>query len=113
MAEKLYVCVIVGYGPAGITAAIYAARKKLSVLLIGEHPGGEIATSGDIENWPGDGETDGLKLADKFVDHLKLHKEDVTVEQEIIKKVEKKDGSFTVTTAGGKTHQGKTVIYTA
>ena len=55
--EKLYDVAIVGYGPAGVTAGIYAARKKLAVVLIGEIPGGEVASSGEIENWPGDGET--------------------------------------------------------
>ncbi|MEO6077226.1 MAG: FAD-dependent oxidoreductase, partial [Candidatus Andersenbacteria bacterium] len=65
-----YDVLIVGYGPAGITAAIYAARKKLSVVLIGDLPGGEVRNSGDIENWPGDRTTDGNELAEKMIAHL-------------------------------------------
>lgn len=109
----IYDVLIVGYGPAGITAAIYAARKKLSVLLVGQAPGGEIANSGEIENWPGDGQTDGLKLADKFVQHLQLHTDQVTVRQTLINKITKTtDGTFTAETPEGLFH-GKTVIYTA
>ncbi len=109
----MYDIVIVGYGPAGITAALYAARKKLSVLLIGQAPGGEIATSGEIENWPGDGQTDGLRLSDKFVQHLQLHTDQVAVQQTLVKKIRRApDSTFMVETDEG-TVQGKTVIYAA
>lgn len=109
----MYDIVIVGYGPAGITAAIYAARKKLSVLLVGQAPGGEIANSGEIENWPGDGQTDGLKLTDKFVQHLQLHTDQVTIRQALVKKISRQpDATFTVETNEG-IERGKTVIYTA
>lgn len=109
----IYDIVIVGYGPAGITAAIYAARKKLTVLLVGQAPGGEVANSGEIENWPGDGQTDGLKLTDKFVQHLQSHTDQVTVQQTLVKKIRREPaGGFTVETDEGVV-QGKTVIYTA
>lgn len=109
----MYDIVIVGYGPAGITAAIYAARKKLLILLMGQAPGGEIATSGEIDNWPGDGQTDGLKLADKFVQHLQLHTDQVTVQQALVKKIHREtDRTFTVETDDGVV-RGKTVIYAA
>lgn len=109
----LYDVAIVGYGPAGITAAIYAARKKLSVILIGELPGGEVRNSGDIENWPGDGETNGIVLADKLLEHLKLHTEDVTIIQDKVTRITKdSDNSLTLTT-GKDRYRGKTVIYTA
>jgi thioredoxin reductase len=60
--SETYDIAIIGYGPAGITAGIYAARKKLKVVLFGDLPGGEVRNSGDIENWPGDGETDECTL---------------------------------------------------
>lgn len=104
--------IIVGYGPAGVTAAIYAARKQLKVLLIGDLPGGEVRNSGPIENWPGDGETDGNSLADKLIKHLDLHKEEVEVIADKVKKISKNsDGVFEVETEAGKTEQGKTVVY--
>lgn len=104
---------IIGYGPAGITAAIYAARKKLSVVLLGTLPGGEIKNSGEIENWPGDGHTDGITLADKFVKHLDLHKDDVTVTEEPVSKITKdEDGHFGLAT-DKQTYRSRAVIYAA
>ncbi len=111
--DMVYDVAVVGYGPAGVTAAIYAARKKLKVFLIGELPGGEVVNSGDIENWPGDGETDGLKLSKKMIDHLNLHKDDVTVELGLVEKVTKVDKLFTLQLKDGKVVTAKTVIYAA
>ncbi|MEX0649984.1 MAG: FAD-dependent oxidoreductase [Candidatus Andersenbacteria bacterium] len=108
-----YDVAIVGYGPAGITAGIYAARKQLRIILIGDLPGGEIQNSGDIENWPGDGHTDGLTLGEKFVQHLNAHKDAVEIVTNKILTVTKDDSLFTLTTESQKTYQAKTVIYTA
>ncbi|HSX24724.1 MAG TPA: FAD-dependent oxidoreductase [Candidatus Andersenbacteria bacterium] len=102
---------IVGYGPAGITAAIYAARKKLSVVLIGDLPGGEVRNSGDIENWPGDRATDGNTLADKLIAHLNDHTEDVTIVQDKVTNITKTGTLFTTTTESGKEFTSLTVIY--
>src|SRR3989344_6086578 len=100
--------VIVGYGPAGITAALYAARKQLSVAMIGEVPGGEVRNSGDIENWIGDRKTDGNTLADKMIEHIKDHSDMVTT---VLGKVTivTKDGELFVTrTEDGKEYKSKT-----
>jgi thioredoxin-disulfide reductase len=103
---------IVGYGPAAITAAIYAARKRLKVLLIGTLPGGEVVNSGVIENWPGGGETDGLTLSEQLVSHLKLHQDMVTIVEDTVEKISKEnDGLFQVKAQSG-VFTGKTVIYT-
>lgn len=111
--KDIFDVAIVGYGPAGITAAIYAARKKLKVVLIGTEPGGEITNSGEIENWPGDGHSDGVALSKKFVDHLALHKDDVTVHEKKIVKITKEGAVFQLQTDDSQTIQGKTVIYAA
>jgi len=109
----MYDVIVVGYGPAGITAAIYAARKKLRVALIGDLPGGEVRNSGEIENWPGDGETDGNSLADKLVSHLKLHTEDVEIVTDKVREIAKEGGNWSATTEDGKSFVGKTVVYAA
>lgn len=104
---------IVGYGPAGITAAIYAARKRLSVVFFGEVPGGEITNSGDIENWPGDRHTDGFTLSDKFVQHLHDHKDIVEIRMEKVTRITSNEQKFHLEAEDGKIYQAKTIIYAA
>lgn len=112
--EKLYDVAIVGYGPAGITAGIYTARKRLKAVVVGKVPGGEVINSGEIENWPGGGETDGLKLAGKFVEHLKTHKDWVDIVEQKVKSVTKdNDSFFTLVDETGENYRAKTVIYAA
>jgi len=111
--QKIYDVLIVGLGPAGVTAAIYAARKQLQVLMIGDLPGGEVRNSGDIENWPGGGETDGNTLADSFLAHLKLHEDEVTQEAGKVVSVRKDGDTFITTAEGGTDYQSKTVVYAA
>jgi alkyl hydroperoxide reductase subunit F len=101
---------IVGYGPAGVTAGIYAARKKLRVLLIGELSGGEVRNSGEIENWPGDGATTGNELADKLATHLRSHSEEVTVVEKKVSKIVKNGDVFSIE-SDNQSWQSKTVIY--
>jgi thioredoxin reductase (NADPH) len=65
--------VIVGSGPAGYTAALYAARANLKPLLISGHePGGQLTTTTDVENWPADVHgVQGPELMQRFLDHAK------------------------------------------
>ncbi len=80
---SIYDVIIVGGGPAGVTAAIYAARYKLNALLISKNIGGQILESYHIENWPGTGLIKGTELADKFkehLDYLKVPVKDVKVD---------------------------------
>lgn len=70
--EKVYDLIIIGAGPAGITASIYAKRAMLDFLIFEKWlPGGEIANSSEIENYPGINSVSGAELADKMVDHAK------------------------------------------
>lgn len=108
-----YDVLIVGYGPAGVTAALYATRKRLRVALIGELPGGEVRNSGDIENWPGDRATDGNALADKLIAHLDDHKDAVTIIQGRVARIQKDGNLFLTTSESGETYSSTTVIYAA
>ncbi len=64
---------IIGASAAGSSAAIYAAREKLNFKIIAKETGGEIATSGEVTNFPGWGKTNGETISKKFQDHLKMY----------------------------------------
>lgn len=68
---KVFDLIIVGAGPAGITASVYAARKKLDFLVITKDIGGQAALSGEIENYTGYQFITGPELVSKFEDHFK------------------------------------------
>jgi len=74
---NLYDLIIVGAGPAGITASVYAARKKMDFLVITKDIGGQTALSWDIENYTGYQFITGPELTDKFKEHLEKFKVDL------------------------------------
>ncbi len=67
----LYELIIIGAGPAGITAAVYSARKRLNFLIISKDIGGQTALSGAIENYTGYQFITGIELTQKFEEHIK------------------------------------------
>src|SRR5438105_3042713 len=67
---EIFDTIIIGAGPAGISAAIYAVRKNLTVLILTKDIGGQAALSGDIENYPGFSMITGGDLAQKFRQEL-------------------------------------------
>lgn len=104
----IYDILIVGSGPAGVTASIYAARASKTVLVIEKEAfGGLITHSPKIENYPGFNSISGLDLADKFITQAM----DLGVQFDFddIINVEKQDGIFQIT-GTDRTYQAKTVI---
>jgi thioredoxin reductase (NADPH) len=70
--EKVYDLIIIGAGPAGLTASIYAKRAMLDFLFLEKWlPGGEIANTYEVENYPGINYISGADLADRMIDHTK------------------------------------------
>lgn len=68
---KVYDLIIIGSGPAGMTAAIYAKRANLDVLLMEKSaPGGQMISTAEIENYTGAGKTTGVELAMKMFEHV-------------------------------------------
>ena len=88
--------IIIGGSAAATTAGIYAARRGLKFKIITKEFGGEVATSGEIGNWPGGGMTNGLELADKFRQHLDSYKIDIEEGVWADKIIKQEDGSFKV-----------------
>ena len=107
----MYELIIIGGGPAGMTAAVYAARKKINTLLISCDIGGQGLTTWLVENYMGYQFIEGHELMQKFEEQVKQFPTDVKVE--VGKKAERLsrvDGGFEVRTDRGETYQAKVVI---
>ncbi|MDO4814336.1 MAG: thioredoxin-disulfide reductase [Gemella sp.] len=106
--EKIYDVIIVGAGPAGMTAAIYASRANLSVLMLEKKfYGGQMQSTGEIENYTGYEEISGPELSEKMFQHSKKFGTEFGFGQ--ITNIREEDG-VKVLTAGAKEYKSKTVI---
>src|SRR3989442_2111524 len=112
-AKLAYDVIIVGAGPAGVCAAMYAGRGMLKALTIERGaPGGELLNTDLIEDYIGFERIKGWELAQKMAEHAKKFGAEIvtdTVEQ--VRKAD--DGWFDVATARGKTYRAPAVILTA
>ncbi len=105
----VYDLIIIGGGPGGITAGIYAARQRLNTLLITKDFGGQIKKKGvDIENYPGLGRISGSELIKKFEEHLGQHKIEVVIDE--IVKLGKNGDDFSVFTGSKNKFESKAII---
>ena len=94
MSDNHHKLIILGSGPAGYAASIYAARAGLEPIIIaGMQEGGQLTTTTDVENWPGD--SDGLQ-GPELMDRMKKHAQqfDVDVINDHINNVELKNRPF-------------------
>lgn len=106
----MYDLIIIGGGPAGVSAGIYAARKKIKFLLITESFGGQSAVASEIQNWVGTKSISGFDLAKKMEDHL-MSQEGVEVEEgSPVEKVEKEKGGFKIILKNGKEFEARTIL---
>lgn len=110
--------IIIGGGPAGVAAGVYAARKYLRGVLIAEEFGGQSTVSEGIENWIGTEKISGADLAKALKAHLEAYKSDkIAVENDRVEKLEKTDDptaphavGFRATTKSGKMFEAKSVL---
>ncbi len=105
----MYDIVIVGAGPAGLTAAIYARRAGKSVLLLDKGAfGGQITFSPKVENYPGFESVSGTELADCMVEQAPSQGADVEVET--VTGIRRENGSYLVVTEEGSEYTAGAVI---
>ncbi|MTI84791.1 MAG: thioredoxin-disulfide reductase [Firmicutes bacterium] len=107
----MYQTIIVGMGPAGLTAAVYAARKKMKVLLLGKEYGGQASWTSEIENYMGFQYISGPELMNRFEEHVKEYR--VEREQAEVEKVTQSGAVFTITCKDGTEYRSQTVIIAA
>ena len=128
----MYDLVIVGGGPGGVAAGVYAARKKMKTVLVTDGFGGQSLNSAGIENWIGTKTISGFDLARSLEEHVRSQQGLEIIDGDLVAKIEKKQGAsfdaagqsaggenavfgsgFVVTTKNGKTLEAKYVLITA
>jgi thioredoxin-disulfide reductase len=107
--NMIYDLIIIGGGPAGISAGIYAGRQKLKLLMLTKDFGGQVGRKAvNIENYPGFEKISGQELIAKFEKHLKS--QEIEIIKDEVRKIEKTSQGFLVKTAGKKQFESKAVI---
>jgi thioredoxin reductase (NADPH) len=106
--EKIYDCIIAGAGPAGLTAAVYTSRANLSTLMIERGvPGGQMANTEDVENYPGFDHILGPELSNKMFEHAK--KFGAEYEYGDVKEIVD-EGEYKIVKTGNKEYKARAVI---
>jgi len=105
----MYELIIIGAGPAGMTAAVYTARKKLNALLLSHNVGGQVLWTSGIENYMGYQFIEGSELMQKFQEQVKQFPIDMKVGGKV-SHVSPIDGGFEVETDKGENYQAMAAI---
>ncbi len=92
--------IVIGGGAAGLTAALYAARRALRVLVVSQDVGGQASMTADIENYPGFDHVDGLELMERFRRQAERFGAKVRIEE--ARSVARRGDDFIVTTSVGR-----------
>jgi len=108
----MYELIIIGGGPAGVAAGVYASRKKLKTLFATHEWGGQSIVSPDIQNWIGTPSIPGDKLAKDLEEHLRTYAgEDVEIKDGVTATgISKTDGGFTVAFSDDSNAEAKAVL---
>jgi NADH-dependent peroxiredoxin subunit F len=107
----MYDVIIIGAGPAGMTSAIYTARRKLKTLVLAKDIGGQMIYSADVENYTGFTMITGADLTLRFQEHMTSLKEDLEVQLGVeVVKMDKNITSFSVEDSKGNVYYAKTII---
>jgi alkyl hydroperoxide reductase subunit F len=110
----MYDLIIVGGGPGGVAAGVYAARKKIRTALITDSFGGQSLVSNGIENWIGTKSISGFDLAKSLEEHLRAQTGVDIMDGDLVATIAKRaDGTFLVTTKSGKALETKYILLTS
>jgi thioredoxin-disulfide reductase len=101
---------IIGAGPAGLTASIYASCYRLNHFIMTGNLGGQMATAPDILNYPGFNGVSGKELTDRMVDQVKSFGGEIVVKSVMSISHNSSDGAFTIKTADGETRLARAVL---
>ena len=104
--------IIIGGGPAGVAAGVYAARKRLRSVLLTEEFGGQSIVSESIDNWIGTDRISGEDLKKALKGHLEAYAGDIVAIREgcRVAKLARTEGGFRAITTKGETFDGKAVL---
>ena len=108
----MYDLIIIGGGPAGTAAGVYASRKQLKTLFVTNEWGGQSIVSPDIQNWIGTPSISGDQLAKDLENHLRTYAGDIVEikDKTEVTNVEKNDDGFTVSFADGESASARAVL---
>lgn len=106
--KTIYDSIIIGTGPAGLAASIYASRYGLKHLIVGILRGGTATEAFMVENYPGFKSISGNDLMQKFVEHVKQYNPEIIPTE--VKSIKKQENYFEIQTESNKTFKSKTII---
>lgn len=108
----MYDLLIIGGGPAGVAAGVYAARKRIKTVLIAEDFGGQSIVSEDVQNFIGIVSLPGSEIASRFKEHLEAYSDDVLDIQEgdRIISLNKINGGYEARSKGDKKYEAHAVL---
>src|SRR3989344_331797 len=108
----MYDLVIIGAGPAGVAAGVYAARQRLKILILSKDIGGQVAKKAvDIENYPGFEKISGPDLVELYKKQLAANELEVVLDE--VTDVKKDGTTFSISTTSGKVYEAIAVIVTS
>ena len=108
----MYDLIIIGAGPAGVAAGVYASRKQLKTLFITKDWGGQSIVSPDIQNWIGTPSISGDQLAKSLEEHLRTYADKWVeiLDGVLVTKIEKNEDEITVTLDSNESHKAQSVL---
>lgn len=111
----MYNLAIIGGGPGGTAAGIYASRKQLKTIFITKEWGGQSIVSPDIQNWVGTTSISGEELAKNLREHLEAYADDTVdiISNTCVISLEKTDGGYKISLDNDKSYEAKTILITS